>query len=313
MKVSIIVPIYKVEKYLDKCIKSITDQTYKNLEIILVDDGSPDKCPQICDEWATKDKRIKVIHKKNGGASSARNAGVELADGQKIMFVDGDDTINSKLVEFLFNAMKETGASLAMSNWRKIYSIDEENINFSEYKYKTFKNEEVFELLFNKKVPLIMVPWAKLFDIHLFENIRYSEDYSLAEDEHIIHKILIKTKKLAYVDLPLYNNLQRGDSLTGVKFNSDKLQVLSALKDRWDFCKTNIPKYEQMALNQYLVSIASNYCRFKMAGGDKVYLQKILNLFNENYKNLKKKSLAILVFKYFRPLFFVAVKLKDRK
>ena len=158
-----------------------------------------------------------------------------------------------------------------------------------------------------------MVPWAKLYDKQLFENVKYSEDYSLAEDEHLIHKILIRTKKLAYVNLPLYNNLQRGDSLTGKKFNYTKLQVIKALQDRWFFCKANMPKYEQNALNQYLISIASNYCRFKIAGGDKLYLKKILNLFDENYKNLKKKSLVILVFKYFRPLFFVAVKLKDRK
>ena len=90
-KVSIIVPVYNVEKYLDKCIESIVNQTYRNIEIILVDDGSPDKCPEICNEWAKKDDRIKVIHKENGGLSSARNAALEIAQGDYITFVDSDD------------------------------------------------------------------------------------------------------------------------------------------------------------------------------------------------------------------------------
>ena len=101
--VSVIVPIYNVEKYLEKCIESIVNQTYKNLEIILVDDGSPDNCPAICDEWAQKDSRIKVIHKKNGGLSSARNAGLEVSNGEYISFVDSDDWLDENTFEEVYN------------------------------------------------------------------------------------------------------------------------------------------------------------------------------------------------------------------
>ena len=97
--VSIIVPIYKVEEYLDECVESIINQTYSNIEIILVDDGSPDRCPQLCDEWAKKDNRIKVIHKENGGVSSARNAGITLSKGEWIWFVDSDDTAQINALE----------------------------------------------------------------------------------------------------------------------------------------------------------------------------------------------------------------------
>ena len=93
-KISIIIPVYKVEKYLDKCVESVVNQTYKNLEIILVDDGSPDNCPKMCDEWAEKDKRIKVIHKENGGLSDARNFGIEKATGDYLMFLDSDDYLD---------------------------------------------------------------------------------------------------------------------------------------------------------------------------------------------------------------------------
>ena len=111
--VSVIVPIYKVEKYLGKCVDSIINQTYKNLEIILVDDGSPDNSGKICDEYAKKDNRIKVIHKENGGLSSARNAGLDVATGEFIAFVDSDDRIHLDFVEKLYRAIKEENADIA--------------------------------------------------------------------------------------------------------------------------------------------------------------------------------------------------------
>lgn len=112
--ISIIVPVYKVEKYLDKCVESIVEQTYKNLEIILVDDGSPDNCPAMCDEWAKKDSRIKVIHKKNGGLSSARNAGLDGCTGDYIYFLDSDDYIADNCIEMLFNAIVSDGSDMCI-------------------------------------------------------------------------------------------------------------------------------------------------------------------------------------------------------
>ena len=105
--ISIIVPVYRTEKYLDRCVESIVNQTYKNLEIILVDDGSPDDCPKMCDEWAKKDKRIKVIHKENGGVSSARNIGIKSAKGKYIGFVDSDDYIEKEMYESLIDVLNK--------------------------------------------------------------------------------------------------------------------------------------------------------------------------------------------------------------
>ena len=111
-KVSIIVPVYNVEKYLDKCIESIVNQTYRNIEIILVDDGSPDKCPEICNEWAKKDDRIKVIHKENGGLSSARNAALEIAQGDYITFVDSDDWIENDMIQSMLTCAAKNDADI---------------------------------------------------------------------------------------------------------------------------------------------------------------------------------------------------------
>ena len=112
--ISIIVPIYKTEKYLDRCIKSIINQTYKNLEVILVDDGSPDRCGVICDKWAQKDKRIKVIHKENGGVSDSRNAGLDIANGEYIGFVDSDDYIHKDFIKILYNLCKENNSDISV-------------------------------------------------------------------------------------------------------------------------------------------------------------------------------------------------------
>ena len=103
-KISVIVPVYNVEQYLDRCVNSIVQQTYQNLEIVLIDDGSPDQCPQMCDEWSKKDNRIKVVHKENGGLSSARNAGLDTASGEYIAFVDSDDYIDNQMLELMLNA-----------------------------------------------------------------------------------------------------------------------------------------------------------------------------------------------------------------
>ena len=126
-KISVIVPIYKTEQFLSKCIDSIINQTYKNLEIILVDDGSPDNCPKICDEYAKRDNRIKVIHKENGGLSSARNAGIEIATGDFSAFVDSDDWIDSDMYESLVKLSDEYNADIAECGYRFIRPWKVEN------------------------------------------------------------------------------------------------------------------------------------------------------------------------------------------
>ena len=114
--ISVIIPVYKVEKYLDECLASVTGQTYRNLEIILVDDGSPDRCGEICDQWANKDNRIRVIHKQNGGLADARNAGIDVATGDYISFVDSDDYVDEDFLEGLYSALKKFNTKLAICN-----------------------------------------------------------------------------------------------------------------------------------------------------------------------------------------------------
>ncbi len=305
-KISVIIPVYKVEKYLSCCVQSVINQTYKNLEIILVDDGSPDNCPSLCDDFAKKDSRIKVIHQKNGGLSSARNSGIEIATGEYISFVDSDDTIHPQMYEVLSNAIKQTDAEISMASWKKVYDIakpDNENYNPSTITSQIYKDNEVIDLLFNKKVPLIMAAWSKLYKADLFKDVKYPVG-KIHEDEFVIHKLLSKTKTLAYINLPLYVNTQRDDSITAQRnFSIKRLDYLEARKDRWEFCKNNFLSFEQKALSQYLISIASIYAKFKKYSNDKQILINLSKEFKTNYPLLKHKNKYVLLFKFSKPLY----------
>ena len=194
--ITVVVPIYKVEKYLEKCIDSIIKQTYENLEIILVDDGSPDKCPQICDEYAKKDSRIKVIHKKNGGLSDARNAGIDIAKGEYITFVDSDDYIEKDYVEVLYDSIKENDSDMAIGSHKVIYEngtiLNKETGEKSVLDAKTVLER----ILYDENIDLSA--WAKLYKTELFEEIRYPKG-RVFEDAATTYKLVDKSKKISIV------------------------------------------------------------------------------------------------------------------
>ena len=161
--VSVIVPIYNVEKYLKRCIDSILNQTYKNLEIILVDDGSPDKCPQICDEYAKSDKRIKVIHKQNAGVSAARNDGLAIAQGDLIGFVDSDDFIHPSMYEEMVNYLVSQDCDLVSCGFSE-FSDDDNNcdIDLISYRKETLKRNAAIKKSFEKNIKFIKYVWNLL-------------------------------------------------------------------------------------------------------------------------------------------------------
>ena len=160
--ITIVVPVYKVEKYIDRCVTSILNQTYKNLQIILVDDGSPDNCGKICDEYAKKDNRIEVIHKENGGLSDARNAGINIAKGKYIAFVDSDDYVSNDYIEYMYKILKKENAKISICELQIVWKNTkiEENIKIDENtdaeenlnSEKNKKIEENAKLEKNKKI-----------------------------------------------------------------------------------------------------------------------------------------------------------------
>ncbi|MCQ2102485.1 MAG: glycosyltransferase [Fibrobacter sp.] len=209
--ISVIVPIYKVEPYLRRCLDSIVNQTYTNLEIILVDDGSPDGCPAICDEYAAKDNRIVVIHKENGGLSDARNAGLDICKGEYISFVDSDDWIEKNYIEHLLTLIKNEHADIAIANHQLICTN-----GFIEYKgvfnNKIFHHSKFMkELIINAPIQFI-VAWGKLYKREIFNDVRFPIK-KIHEDQYTSYRLFYNAHKIVTTKKILYNYLKRPDSI----------------------------------------------------------------------------------------------------
>ncbi len=236
-EISIIVPVYNVEGYLENCIDSILNQTFKDFELILVDDGSTDSSGKICDIHGEKDSRIKVIHKTNGGLSSARNAGIDRACGKYIGFVDSDDSIHPQMYEILYNLVKEYKSDISCCNYKKTYDIsskEHEDLNLNEV--REMSNIEAIKNLYDKDLGVkLVVAWNKLYNKNLFDSIRY-EVGRLHEDEFIAHRILYKCKKIVYINNELYYYLQREGSIMSKVSDKRKVDALLSQSDRMRFC-----------------------------------------------------------------------------
>jgi len=210
--ISIIVPIHNVEKYLEECIKSLINQTYQNIEIILVEDGSPDNCGKICDEYAQKDARIKVIHKENGGLSDARNCGIEVATGKYITFVDSDDYVSKYYVQKLYNAIIENDVKVSQCN---LIRVEEDGKEIEKVGYEENQIKDTKEMIkdLSREHWESIIACSKLYDIELFQKIRYPVG-KIHEDAFVTYKILYNTDKIAIVNDYLYYYRQLQNSIT---------------------------------------------------------------------------------------------------
>lgn len=227
--ISVIVPIYKVEQYLDRCINSIVKQFYLNLEIILVDDGSPDNCPEKCDRWATIDKRIKVIHKKNGGLSSARNAGLDACTGKYISFIDSDDWIEETYYSEITSLMKDNHADIGCAGR---YDVDAETLQKKCGLCPTHTHIISPEEMIKK-----ILTWEecdssvcdKVFDAALWSDMRFPVGIT-SEDVAVTYKVVGRASKIIMLSKPMYNYFHHHGSIT-TSFSSSKSMHVVALAD----------------------------------------------------------------------------------
>ena len=219
--VSIVVPIYGVEKYLDKCVRSLINQTYHQLEIILVDDGSPDGCGRMCDAFAKEDGRIRVVHKANGGLSDARNTGAKQAFGKYLIFVDSDDYIDSDMYSVLLENL--LGAEADLSACGRIFTYDGKEIpEYSENNPVTLSGREAVENLFLSNSIVNNAAWDKLYKRELFEDIKFPVG-RLFEDAAIMYKIFEKCNKIVSTKKQMYHYVQRSGSISNCKYNKNKV------------------------------------------------------------------------------------------
>lgn len=264
--VSVIVPVYKVENYINKCVDSIIHQTYENLEIILVDDGSPDKCPEICDEYAKKDARIKVIHKVNGGLSDARNAGIDVASGAYLMFVDSDDWIEPEMVEVLYKALVDNNATMSICNHKRVYENSDNCAGGNNFPIKdgVITGKELLSDLFFNECGYWVISVCKLYIKALFDSVRFPFG-KVNEDQFILHKIVLQCEKIACVSAPMYNYLQRCDSITHRDPNIKTLDDAEALFLRADDLSC-IDGLAQASLKYLLLGVIKYYKYYYFIG-----------------------------------------------
>lgn len=237
--ISIVVPIYNVEQYLRKCIDSILDQSYKNLEIILVDDGSPDSSGKICDEYAKEDIRVRVIHQDNTGLSGARNAGLEIANGKYISFIDSDDWIDSKFIETLYHDMKENNAQIAAPGFCLAYE-DGSYVNDSKVdKLTIYNTQEALEtFLFNGYLTPCVA--SKLWDIRLWTDVRCPQG-KLHEDQYTTYKLIDKAKKIVFDPGTKYYYFKHHGSIGHSHFNKKTYDLLEAINEEYNFITEKYP------------------------------------------------------------------------
>lgn len=244
--ISVIVPVYNVEKYLKRCLDSITNQSFKNLEILVINDGSTDSSAEICDNYALKDSRIRVIHKKNGGLSDARNVGIQAATGNYIGFVDSDDFIHKDFYHVLYNTMKNYQCDVVEVGYKEVF--ENENVPLEEY---TIMDEEVSAIKYFEKDKAVInsildhdlrnYAWNKLYKRELWDNIKFPKG-KLFEDVFTTYQIFNNCTKIVKVEKKLYYYFQRANSIVNSKFSLKKLDHFEALNEVMGFIELNYPK-----------------------------------------------------------------------
>ncbi|MBR6253317.1 MAG: glycosyltransferase family 2 protein [Clostridia bacterium] len=276
--ISVIIPVYNVEKYLNECIDSVINSTYKDLEIILVDDGSSDNCPQICDKYACMDNRIKVIHKENEGLSSARNEGINIANGDYISFIDSDDYISTNLYEIAVDIINEQNCDIFSFGYYLKYG----NKNKFKLKPNTFLVLKPYEAI--EKLNLFdymgVSSWNKIFKKSLFSNIRFPVG-ALSEDNFTIYKLFDNANSIIYDSIPLYYYRQRKNSIT------TKTSFVNDFPIRADF---EMLSFVEENYPQIILSAKSRFV-FDSIGVYNCYLTNTTSL--KDYKNIIFDSIMI--------------------
>ncbi|WP_289129529.1 glycosyltransferase [uncultured Clostridium sp.] len=309
-KISVIVPIYNVEKYIHRAIDSILTQSLTEFELILINDGSQDRCGEICNEYAQKDSRIKVIHKNNGGVSSARNVGIENSSGQYIGFVDPDDYIDKEMYEKLYNSIKKEDSEIAISSFSYIINGKEEPQDISNKKLIFNKNEAINNY-FNNTYPFnYSFLCNKLFKKELFDGIRLNTKILVQEDTEIMIKLYNKSNRVSYIGEPLYFYELRNGSATSNKISRGKITTEQAFLQVFNYTKENLPQFKSKALLKYIscffniiIEIIKNYDEYQ----DEYY--KLIKKLKLRYKEVISNQQIPLKYKIHSSLLLFSPKL----
>lgn len=308
--ISVIIPIYNVEKYLPRCIESVISQSYKNLEIILVNDGSTDNCSKICDNYLLKDSRISVIHKKNGGASSARNEGLEKVRGEYITFVDSDDYIHPLFVEKLFRLCEDHRCKLAQCDFEQ-GTEDEFNERPQKAITKIMSKENLFDTREFK-----IIPCGKLYHKSLFLDVRFPEG-KIHEDEFVTYKLGYYANQVVLTNEKMYYYFQSPNSVMRNNSKFIKLDFIEAYTERIEFFDTKDEvKLKNISIKEYCIRLMLYFIKLKNSQNNIKQSKFVFDLFKENYNLIRKEKficikekIILMTFLYFPNVFSKIIKL----
>ena len=314
--ISIIIPVYNVERFLKRCLDSVINQTFTDIEIILVDDGSPDDSPKICDSYALSDSRIKVVHKNNGGLSSARNAGLDICLGEYVFFMDSDDWLaNNNVLEFFYKCAQENNADFV---YAKLNSATEKTI--TPYRSIDKYSDEYLYFLSN---PYYFSAWNKLYKTELFKTIRF-ENGRINEDVDIIPLICMSAKKIALLDKYTYNYYTNNESITRKSFSEKRFDMFKSVKHAYDnFIGTELQRnvFMQNLFGFQLFSVYISILTNTKGKDKKKYIIQFLNnlnfynfksfynyclkcfILNETFSKKIKKIIALILLKFYSLLY----------
>ncbi len=271
--ISVIIPIYKVEEYLDECVCSVVNQTYTNLEIILVDDGSPDNCQQMCDEWACKDSRIKVIHKANGGLSDARNAGIDAATGEYIAFVDSDDFIRPDMLERLHAASVKESADIAACGILTCGGAKQTAWGCRDF---AGSSEQILALLYDDTAYPVAA-WNKLYRSSCWKVLRFPVG-KICEDAFTTYQVIHGASRIVMLPEALYCYRIRPGSIMTSSFSLKKMDEEEAWRCNYQFVEKYYPRLKKKAFDFYLQRV--NVLIHTMSDEDRLH-------FAEQYRMLR--------------------------
>lgn len=248
-KISVIVPVYNVESYVRKTIESILTQSHRDLELILVNDGSVDRSGAICDDYANKDNRVRVFHKENSGSSDARNMGLDNAKGEYILFVDADDYISSDMLEVMVGLMSQQVDVVVCDFVSVTGDVDMKGLAHPEKpSLRTISSTAALEDMMYQRF-ITNSPWAKLYRSSLFEGVRFPSG-KINQDLGTIYKAIAKANNVSLVDQKMYMYMYRPDSVINSKFSAKRMAGLQFANEQYDFIKSHFPDIEKAATNR---------------------------------------------------------------
>lgn len=296
-KISIIVPVYNCEKYISNCINSILEQSFKDFELILVDDGSSDRSFEICESFAKKDNSVRAIHQPNSGVSRARNRGLDEAKGEYIGFVDGDDCIDKEMYERLYKNLADNNADISICGIVNYFVKKDgttEKVRQSQVDgFWIFSGEQALKEALQSRLYSVN-PVNKLFKRELFDKLRYPEG-KISEDAFLIPVVISKAGKVVYDSKPMYYYLRRENSITTSNFSDSGWDVVEAYKNHLNMVSEKFPNLKKVAKFRYLWAYTYVIDKIMLSENSENYLED----FKKAFDFIKKNILQIIFNPYF--------------